>query len=421
MKQRSPILIIFLTVFIDLVGFGIVLPLLPTYSESFGASGFETGIIMASFSAMQFLFAPVWGAWSDRVGRRPALLVSTAGAAASYALFAVGSTYSGRTALGVILASRVLAGICGANITVAQAYIADITPPEHATRRMGLIGMAFGLGFIIGPLVAIAGQKIGSYGPGLLASSLCAANWVFAWTSLPESRKPDAATPPRRTRMEGVAHVMSHPARALLVVIFFLATFGFTCFEVNLAVLVKFNFGLTSDEAKVTGAALFTTAGLLGAVVQSPGIIQKLRKMGESRLVALSLVLFAAGLGPMPWLRGHGALRWGAMADFSSGWPFLMGLLAFISIGSSLTRPPLFALLGRFAAEDERGMTFGVAQSGASLARIVGPPFAGFLYDHNHAYPYVVCAGMALLTAVIAWVRLVHHDTPGETAPPVNG
>src|SRR2546423_6175684 len=149
--RKPSLLVIFFTVFIDLIGFGIVLPLLPIYSRNFGASGFMIGVIGASFSAMQFVFAPAWGRLSDRIGRRPVLLVSTAGAAASYLVFALGSALEGQTALLVILASRMLAGVCGANITVAQAYIADITPPEERSRRMGLIGIAFGLGFVFGP------------------------------------------------------------------------------------------------------------------------------------------------------------------------------------------------------------------------------------------------------------------------------
>src|SRR6266404_5349950 len=138
--RKPSVLVVFLTVFIDLIGFGLVLPLLPIYSQQFGASGFMIGAIMSSFSAMQFLFAPGWGRLSDRIGRRPVLLVSTAGAAASYAMFAFGSGISSNhTALGVILVSRVLAGVCGANITVAQACIADITPPEERSKKMGLV------------------------------------------------------------------------------------------------------------------------------------------------------------------------------------------------------------------------------------------------------------------------------------------
>lgn len=152
--RKPSLLVILLTVFIDLVGFGIIVPFVPVYSRHYGAEGFVIGLIIASFSAMQFLFAPVWGRLSDRHGRRPVLLISTLGAAGSYALFAFGAGLTDHNmALWVMVASRMLAGICGGNITVAQAYIADITPRENRSKRMGLIGMAFGLGFIFGPII----------------------------------------------------------------------------------------------------------------------------------------------------------------------------------------------------------------------------------------------------------------------------
>src|SRR5438067_323864 len=200
--RKPSVLVIFLTVFIDLIGFGIVLPLLPIYTRnltSHGASvgvlmnlferlgfpresagGLIIGAIMASYSLMQFLFAPGWGRLSDRIGRRPVLLVSTAGAAISYAVFAVGCGLGGAAALWTLLGSRVLAGICGANITVAQADIAAITPPQERSKKMGLIGMAFGLGFVFGPALGALGIKLfGFRGPGVLAASLCAVNFIL--------------------------------------------------------------------------------------------------------------------------------------------------------------------------------------------------------------------------------------------------
>src|SRR6059058_3808712 len=202
--MRTPsVLVVFLTVFIDLIGFGIVLPLLPLYNRDFGASGLLIGIIQASFSAMQFLFAPGWGRLSDRIGRRPVLLVSTAGAAISYAVFAMGCGLTGKTALWVLLGSRMFAGICGANITVAQAYIADITPVEERSKRMGLIGMAFGLGFVCGPPLASLGIWLfGFRGPGWLAAGLCAANFLLALAILSESWKPSSEHVPTRPHLE---------------------------------------------------------------------------------------------------------------------------------------------------------------------------------------------------------------------------
>ena len=188
MKKKS-VGIIFLTVFIDLVGFGLILPLIPLYTKSFGASGIVIGVIMTSYSLMQFLFAPVWGRLSDRVGRRPVLLTSTACACLSYVIFALGSGLKDPNwALGTILISRIFAGICGANITVAQAYIADITPPEQRSAKMGLVGMAFGLGFILGPVLgALGALYISVTAPGWIAAGLCAFNFIWAFAKLGES------------------------------------------------------------------------------------------------------------------------------------------------------------------------------------------------------------------------------------------
>src|SRR5215471_6410496 len=180
--RKPSVLIIFLTVFIDLVGFGIVVPLVPVYSRHFGAQGILIGLIIASYSAMQFIFSPIWGRLSDRYGRRPILLLSTAGAALSYVLFAFSSGLNNhQTAIWMMILSRSLAGLFGGNITVAQAYIADITPPDQRSRRMGLIGMAFGLGFIFGPAIGGLSLKyLGRIGPGCVAASLCAANFLLA-------------------------------------------------------------------------------------------------------------------------------------------------------------------------------------------------------------------------------------------------
>jgi MFS family permease len=162
MNRKPSMLVVFLTVFIDLIGFGIVVPLVPMYSRHYGASGWMIGAIIASFSAMQFVFSPIWGKLSDRYGRRPILLISTAGAACSYVIFAIGSGFADHSvALGTLLVSRLFAGACGGNITVAQAYVADITPPENRSKRMGLIGMAFGLGFIFGPAISGVALKLG--------------------------------------------------------------------------------------------------------------------------------------------------------------------------------------------------------------------------------------------------------------------
>ena len=418
--RKPSLLVIFLTVFIDLVGFGIVLPLLPIYSDTFGASGLMVGVIMASFSAMQFLFAPAWGRLSDRIGRRPVLLVSTAGAALSYAVFGYGSTLTGSTALTVLLISRMVAGICGANITVAQAYIADITPPAQRSKRMGLIGMAFGLGFIFGPLIGgVAAKHLGISGPGYVAAALCAANFFLALVRLPESRQPGSTPAAPRPRFAQWAHVLAQPNVGALIIIFFFATFCFTCFETTLGLMVGENFGLDlksgTDAGTVT--ALFAFCGIVGAFVQGGPIGKLVKRMGEPKLIIISLFLVAASLAPIPFIKGQGGLSWAVLLT-RDGLPWVLMLLALavLAIGSGLTRPPLFGMLSILTPEDEQGATLGVAQSAGSLARIFGPLFAGGLFHLHPSWPYVACAAIALLTGLVAAMKLMKSEPALQAA-----
>ena len=421
--RKPSLLVVFLTVFIDLIGFGIVLPLLPIYTRNFGASPFMIGAIMASFSAMQFLFAPAWGRLSDRIGRRPVLLVSTAGAAGSYAVFAVGSSLTGQAALMVVLGSRILAGICGANITVAQAYIADITPPEHRSKRMGLIGMAFGLGFIFGPaLGAISHKKLGITGPGWVAASLCAANFILAFFILPESWKPTSEHVAGRPRLAQWAHTLAQPKIGLLISVFFLATFCFTCFETTLGLLVGENFHLDAKRGEDAGTIglLFAYCGIVGALVQGGAIGRLVKKMGEPKLIAVSMVLVAISLIPLPFVHGDTALSWRVLVRPEGlPWLKLFGLLGLLAIGSGLTRPPVFGLISILTPAHEQGATIGVAQSAGSLARIVGPIFAASLFGYHATLPYVICGGISFVTALIAWQSLCRSEEP--VAAPQHG
>jgi MFS family permease len=338
------------------------------------------------------------------------LLVSTAGAAVSYAVFGYGSTLAGSTALAVLLASRVVAGICGANITVAQAYIADITPPEQRSKRMGLIGMAFGLGFIFGPILGgVAAKQFGLSGPGYVAAALCAANFFLALALLPESRRPGSAPAGQRPRLAQWAHLLRRPAIGPLVGIFFLATFCFTCFETTIGLMVGENFGLDLKTGKDAGTvtALFAFCGIVSAFVQGGPVGRLVKKLGEPKLIALSLVLLAVSLAPIPFIHGEAPLSWGVLRRREGlPWLELLPVLALLAIGSGLTRPPLFGMLSILTPEDEQGETLGLAQSAGSLARIAGPMFAGGLFHWHPAWPYVACAAIAAATGLFAWVRL---------------
>lgn len=411
--RKPSILVIFLTVFIDLIGFGIVLPLLPLYNRDFGASGLLIGVIQASFSAMQFLFAPGWGRLSDRIGRRPVLLTSTAVAVVSYVIFALGCGLHGKMALWVILGSRILAGICGANITVAQAYIADITPAAERSKKMGLIGMAFGLGFVCGPPLGSLGIYLfGFRGPGWLAAGLCAANFLLALAILAESWKPSSEHVAGRPALAQWLHTLRHPKIGLLVGVFFLATFCFASFEFTLGLLISDNFHLnraTHQDMKLSGF-LIGYCGLIGALVQGGAIGRMVKRSGEARVIANSLFLLAAALAPLPFIKGPGTLAWG----------LLLLVLAVLAIGASLTRPPLFGLISILTPAHEQGATIGVAQSAGSLARVLAPIFAGALLVYHPALPYLICSGISLCTAILVVQRmcrdrqpLVAGDAPG--------
>ena len=412
--RKPSVGIVFLTVFIDLIGFGIVIPLLPIYAKNFHASGWEIGALMSSFSLAQFIFAPFLGRLSDRIGRRPVLLTSTAGAMVSYAIFAYGSGLQGRSALLLMFLSRGFAGVCGANITVAQAYIADITPPADRSRKMGLIGMAFGLGFIFGPILGgFSRQYFGPSGPGWAASALCAANFVLAYFILPESWRPRAkvaastaageseAVPPapQRPHFDQFMHTIGRPKVGLLIGVFFLATFCFTCFETTLGLLIfqKFNIDPESARGVKMVSYLFTYAGLVGALVQGGATGRLVKMFGEPKLVAISLFLVAASLGPLP---------------FASSWAMVLLFLGVLSIGSSLTRPPVFGMISNLTSAHEQGVTIGVAQSAGALARIAGPVFAATLFLRNPHVPYVACSALSFVTGVIAWFRLTKGSEP---------
>jgi MFS transporter, DHA1 family, tetracycline resistance protein len=431
--RKPSVLVIFLTVFIDLVGFGIVVPLVPVYGKHLvpdvigplWAQGVVIGAIIACFSAMQFVFSPIWGRLSDRYGRRPILLISTAGAAVSYVLFALSAVLSNHAAaLGLMVVARSFAGLFGGNITVAQAYIADISTPEQRSKKMGLIGMAFGLGFIFGPAIGgISLKHLGGTGPGAIAAALCAANFILAFLILKESRKPASEHVAPRPHLDQWRHTLTQPRIGLLIIVFFLATFCFSCFESTLPLLVSENFhiNIQQDEASAsTVAYLFVFCGVIGAVIQGGAIGRLVKKFGEPKLIALSLVLTAVSLAVLPFIHGGADLSWGILfRGEGRSWVALLGALALLSVGTSLTRPPLFGLLSNLTSAHEQGANLGVAQAAGSLARILGPLFATTLLVYSPPLPYLICAAVLLATTVLTVQRLCRETQPsgGAVAP----
>jgi MFS family permease len=391
-------LVIFLTVFIDLIGFGICLPLLPKYAERYGAQGWKIGAAMGVYSLMQLVFAPWWGQLSDRIGRRPVLLVSNFGSIVAYGLFGLSAQFVGETGFWILVGSRVFAGICGANLSVASAFIADVTTPEKRSKGMGLIGMAFGLGFILGPVLGSQAFKhFGLAGPGVVAAVICAINFVLGCIILPETRKKDAAPPVQRPRLEQIRHVLAMKEVGFLIGIYFLGTFAFTAFESTLPLLLDAK--LKFDEEHV--GYVFAFCGIMAAMVQGGGIGRLVKSFGERRLIGASLIVVAISLVLMP---------------LANTLATLLGALAVFAIGSGINRAPTMGLISQLSPADEQGTTLGVAQSAGTLARVLGPTVATTLYDLWLPAPYLACATIALLAGLLAALRLMGSTAKSPSA-----
>ena len=278
---------IFLTIVLDLVGFGIMLPLLPLYAREFGASGFQVGLLSATYSVLQLVCAPLWGRLSDRIGRRPVLLGTIAVNATAMAVFGLAET------LPVLFVSRALAGMGGANISTARAYIADVTSIENRAKGMGLVGAAFGLGFVLGPFL---GGVLAHYGgvqaPGLCAAALGAANWILAFVRLPESRRADASEARPARSLFDLAAMQRALARGdiqALILTFLLINLGFTGLEQAFVLHLAERFRYGSRE---TGY-VFMLVGLVGVVIQGGLIGSLTRRFGEIRLLTTGVLLYS--------------------------------------------------------------------------------------------------------------------------------
>ncbi|MBM3802136.1 MAG: MFS transporter [Acidimicrobiia bacterium] len=365
--KKSPLFVLFVTVFIDLIGFGIILPLLPFYAQHFGADALLVGLLSTSFSLMQFLFAPVWGRLSDRVGRRPVILIGLLGSSISYLTFGLAQS------LPILFLSRVLAGIAGANISTAQAYIADSTPPSQRAKGMGLIGAAYGLGFTVGPAIGGLLSHFGYAAPAFFASALSLANFGAAWWLLPESR--DRSEKSRSMKLalswQRMRAGLKHPELGIFLILFFISTFAFANLEATFALMTARKF---SFDARANGY-LFAYIGVLITIIQG-GLTGRLaRRFGERRLIAVGLFCMIFGLGLLP---------------YSLGLKSLLLVLLLLVTGHGATNPSISSLVSQTASTEDQGGILGVAQSLASLARILGPVWGGFTFDSlGFQYPYL--------------------------------
>ncbi len=361
-----PLLIIFTTVFVDLIGFGMVIPILPFYAETnpFNATPFEIGLLFSVYSWMQFFFSPLLGRLSDIYGRRPILFISLLGSAVGYFVIGFAGT------LTLVFIGRIIGGITGGNISTAQAYIADVTTRENRAKGMGLFGAAFGLGFILGPAIAGILSKYGVHVPFYFAAALSFANATALYFFLPESLKPGAAKTAEKklSRFAELFGSLKEKDFGLTILIYFLLVTAFSIMTYAFVLYTSFRFGYDAEK----NGYLFAFVGLISILVQGVLFNRLAKRFGETALIAAGCMILAASLTAAPFI--------GPQVGGLFGLLFVLGMLAF---GNSIASPALTSLGSKVSHEHEQGRAMGTMQSGASLARAIGPTIGGVLLNNQ--------------------------------------
>ena len=391
--RKSSLLIIFSVVFIDLIGFGIVIPILPYYARQYGASAWTLGWLMTSYSLMQFLVAPIWGRVSDFVGRRPVILCSQVGTCASMILLGFAPS------LKWLFIGRIFAGISAANISTAYAYVSDVTTEENRAKGMGLIGAGFGLGFIFGPAIGGLLSRYGYAAPMFAAAGLGVLNFIFTLFKLEEPKLSIEARASNRTRkfsMEAIRTALGDLRSRGGIGLFLLITFAVTQMEVVFAIYMKGRFNYDAQHAGMVLAIM----GIIMVLIQG-GLIGRLsKKFGPA-----NLIIFGAALCSLALL---------GFASSTTAWLSIVAL-SFMAAGHGILHPSLSTVTSLGASPRNRGATMGVFHSAGSLARVLGPPCAGWLFDQVGATAPFYSAAIVLAGAsaiAILWNNQVLNQTP---------
>lgn len=383
----KPLIIIFITVFIDLVGFGIVIPALPYYVESdaFKATPFDIGILFASYSLMQFIFSPILGSLSDKYGRRPILFFSILGSAIGYMFIGFAA------ALWMVFAGRIIAGITGGNISTAQAYIADVTTRDNRAKGMGLFGAAFGLGFIFGPAIGGIMSRFsfdipyfdyhvnGIQTPFLFAAVLSIVNAGLLYFILPESVRKDSVVSQqfRKNRLVELFESLKDSRFGTLTAIYFFLVVSFSIMTYAFVLYTIERFGYTAEQ----NGYIFAFIGILAVIFQG-GLFGKFaQRFGENPLMIAGCLMMTASLFIIPYVSPN-----------FGGLPGLLLTVALLAIGNSMASPAITSLASKVSNESEQGKALGVMQSGASLARAIGPAVGGVLLNNalNHVDNFTI-------------------------------
>ncbi len=374
--------VLIVTNFVDMVGLLMIIPLLPFYAREMGGGSLIVAVLMGAFTAAQLLSAPIWGRFSDRYGRRPALLVGLTAAGCAYLVFAYA------TSIWLLLLSRIVQGAGGGTVGVIQAYVADSVEPQHRAKALGWLSAATNVGVAIGPALGSAALRFGRSGPGLAAASLCLINIFFAWRFLRESRDMTEAEEkkPRASRA-AIAQVITHPREAAprLIWIYAIAMGAFSGLMAILALFLADRFGVGKDRIWI----FYTYVGVISVVTRAGILGRMVERYGEARLSQIGLTLLGTGLATLPLARGYVSL---AIA------------VALIPLGTAFTFPCVTSMLSRVISSRERGLYMGVQQTFGGLARVIIPLWAGFSYDHfGKTVPLFTSAALVLATIALGY------------------
>ncbi|MES1241144.1 MAG: MFS transporter [Acidobacteriota bacterium] len=374
---------VFLTILLDLVGFGMLLPLLPFYAMKLNASPARIGLLFSVYSLTQLLFSPLLGRLSDRVGRRPVMLVSILGSAGAHLMFAMADSFA------LLVLARSLAGVAAANYSIAQAYMADVTTAENRSRAMGLVGAAFGIGFVVGPALGgvLSLSPMGAPAVPYAAAALSGLNFLIALAWLPESlsrevRERSQARP--WVDPDSLPRMWRNPPLRGLMLLFFLVMFCFSLFEATLALYCHQRFGFDEHHTSF----LFVYVGVVLAVVQGGLLGRLIRAFGERRLILGGIALMAVGLATLPL------------------YPSLVLVLAsllLLAVGSGVHNPSATGLLSQLTDAESQGSTIGLSRSFGALARTLGPVTGTWIFGRaGIAWPFLTAGALMLVALVIA-------------------
>ncbi len=413
MNKKAGLPAVFLVVLIDLMGFGIVLPLLPYYASQFQASPFQIGLLYSVYSFSQLIFSPIWGALSDRIGRRPVMLVSTVGSTASYILFAFSHS------LGLLFFSRILAGVMGGNIAAAQAYVADVTTPEDRAKGMGLIGAAFGIGFAVGPalssfllipsvqltLINTAPEFARRFltenpfsMPGIAAAIMSLSSFLLVLCSLPESASLMKSNDTSRVKKVGVfskafwGSVFSKDSGSLglLYACLLIVTIGHSSLYSSFPLFCKKILSLGPERVGIQ----FLVMGLIAIFVQGGMIRPLVRAFGERRLMIAGNILMTLGLFLIPLANSEITLSI---------------YLSILAVGGSLNGPTLTSLISKESERAHVGLAMGNSQGIAALARVIGPAWGGLLFGIRPQAPFILTSALVSTAIWIAFSKKLNR------------